>query len=235
MPLTSDNDVPAVAVVSAGAGFGLARAAKPLKTPAGAAFVVPSRKLAEAIAEEWNAAGAKAVHAPLLKLARTAIDRVAPATPETVAELLRYANTDLLCYRAEPGSELAARQAAAWDPFLAWAEKALAIHFAVTSGVMPLMQAKEAEEGLARILAKENVFVLTALHVMAALMGSIVLGLALRHKRCDVGGAWAAATVDETFQCERWGVDPEAENRSKLMQKALAEAERFLRLAEDTV
>ena len=64
---------------------------------------MPSRKLAEAIAEEWLAQGEKVKPEtlPLTRLANTAIDVVAKRRAAIVGDILKYAGTDLLCYRAD--------------------------------------------------------------------------------------------------------------------------------------
>jgi chaperone required for assembly of F1-ATPase len=92
-------------------GHGVMLDAKRLLTPARRAFAVPSRALAEAIADEWRAQGPELLpHTmPLMRLASTAIDLVARRHGETVAEIAAYAETDLLCYRAKQPPELAAR------------------------------------------------------------------------------------------------------------------------------
>ncbi|HAC57735.1 MAG TPA: ATPase, partial [Rhodobiaceae bacterium] len=48
----------------------------------------------------------------LTKLANTAVDLVAPRREAVIAELVTYAGSDLLCYRAEHPDVLVARQKA---------------------------------------------------------------------------------------------------------------------------
>lgn len=209
-------------------GFVIHEGPHPLRTPAGAELSVPTLALAEAIIKERCTATAAT---PLQKLAWTAIDRVAPQRARIEGELLRYVPSDLTCYRAEPGSSLAERQAMIWDPYLAWIEKFFGARMRVSAGVAPCMQEPECEMAIARALVEEDIFVLTALHVAAALLGSLVLALALRHGRCDIDGAWIAARVDEDWQQDRWGTDGEAARRAETLKKALCEADRFLRLS----
>src|SRR3954454_2878668 len=93
---------------------------KLVKTPARNALTLPMRGLAEAIAAEWAAQGTKVKPdtMPLMQLASTAIDRVAPDRDRIIAETAGYAATDLICYRAESPADLVARQAAVWDPLI---------------------------------------------------------------------------------------------------------------------
>src|SRR4029077_17013741 len=130
-------------VMAADGGHGVALDDKPLRTPAKAPVVVPSRALAEAIAEEWRRQGEKLKleALPLTRLASTAIDLVTPRRPEVVAEVVRYAGTDLVCYRAGHPPELAARQHEAWQPLIDWASLRYDAPLEVTAGVVPITQA----------------------------------------------------------------------------------------------
>ena len=112
-----------VDVVPAGGGFGVTLDGKPIKSPAKADFTLPSQALAEAIAAEWDAQADEVVPStmPLMQLAATAIDKVAPNREVIIDTVAPYGGTDLLCYRAEAPAALAARQAAAWQPLLDWA------------------------------------------------------------------------------------------------------------------
>ena len=58
------------------------------------------------------------------------------------ADIVAYAGSDLLCYRAAAPEPLARRQRAAWDPVLAWAEAELGARFALGEGVMPVAQTR---------------------------------------------------------------------------------------------
>ena len=64
-----------------------------------------------------------------------------------------YGGSDLLCYRAVGPEALIARQAAGWDPVLAWAEQALGVRLAVTAGVMHVAQEAEALARLSQFSA----------------------------------------------------------------------------------
>ena len=92
-----------VALVEAESGWSVALDGRPLKTPARATLVVGVRPLAEAIAGEWRACGAEIDprKMPLTGLANAAIDHVAPAPARFADDLSRYAEGDLLCYRAD--------------------------------------------------------------------------------------------------------------------------------------
>src|SRR3982751_6017988 len=87
---------------------------RPMRTPAKAVLVVPTRSLAEAIAAEWGAVPAKAdinaSHLPLTRLAATGLDRVTTQRARVIEDTAKYGASDLLCYRATEPSSLVQRQ-----------------------------------------------------------------------------------------------------------------------------
>ena len=209
---------------------------RPLRLPGGTPLSVDSPGLAEAIAAEWGAAGGTKGGAfshddvPLTRLVGTAAERIAPDPAPTVAALAKYAETDLLCYRAEE-RRLAALQAEAWDPLLDWCALTLDAPLRVTAGVMPIRQQPDALAALARVVASHPPVELSALGVAVPAMGSLVLGLALVAGRIGPEAAEAAATVDERHQEAFWGVDAEAAARRAAIAADVALAARLVALA----
>ncbi len=210
---------------------------KPMRLPGGAPLLLGNRVLAEAVAQEWQAAGgAKGgemsfADTPLTRLAGTAQERVAPQTEAVAAELARYAESDLLCYRAEEPDALVQRQEAQWQPWLDWAERRYGVRLEVTAGVMYRAQSTASLAVLAAAVAAQTVPALTALGIIVPATGSLVLGLAVAEGALDAAGATAAAQLDELFQAELWGVEQEAEERRARVAGEIAIAARYLVLA----
>jgi chaperone required for assembly of F1-ATPase len=217
-------------------GFGLRLDGRPLRLPGGAALTVATRQLAEAIAAEWNAAGGGLGAEvswdalPLSRLAGTAQERISPDPAAFVRAILRFGASDLLCYRAETPEALVAREAAGWQPWLAWLERRHGVRLAVTSTVAPLAQSPRELARLAAVVEGLSPPILAALGVAVPLLGSLVLGLALADRALTASEAFGLAMLDEEFQAERWGRDAEAEDRRGRMAAELEEVDRFLRL-----
>lgn len=209
---------------------------RPVRLPGGTPVRVDSRGLADAIAAEWDAAGGakggefRPDDIPLTRLVGTAQERIAPDPAATVAALAKYAETDLLCYRADD-RRLAERQAAAWDPVLDWAALALDAPLRVTEGVMPVAQAPQSLSALSRALAAHPPVALAALGVAIPALGSLVLGLALAEGRLAPEEAHRLAILDELFQEELWGLDAEAEARRIRVAADIALSARLIALA----
>jgi chaperone required for assembly of F1-ATPase len=205
---------------------------KPLLTPAGQAFALPSRALADAIAREWAHQGdvIEPERMPLTTLANSAIDGVRGNERAVCGDIAKYAACDLLCYRADHPEALVLRQREAWDGILAWAVEALGVELMVAEGLMPLAQPEAAIGAVAHALAPLDPFALAAVHVMTTLTGSALLALATLRGRLTVEAAWASAHVDEAFQIARWGEDAEERARQERRRGAMQAAGRMLEL-----
>lgn len=213
-------------------GFGVALDARPMRTPLKAPLVVPTEELAGAIAGEWNAQGEMIAREAmrLTRLACTALDRATKERGALLDELAGYAGTDLVCYRAERPASLIERQAAAWDPLVAWTGERHGAALRVTSGIRPIAQPAEAVARLRGVADALDIFRLTAAHLAAGASGSLVLALALVAGRLDAAAAFAASQIDEDFQIEQWGVDAEFEARRAALRADLEAAAQAVRL-----
>jgi chaperone required for assembly of F1-ATPase len=196
-----------------GEGFAVDLDARALTTPAGRRLVVPAEPLARAVADEWDALEAEIDprRLPLTRAVNAAIDRVAAQREAVIDAIAEYGGTDLLCYRAAEPAGLAARQARGWDPWLAWGARALGAPLVAVMGVMHEPQPAPSLAALRAAVAEEDAFGLTALHELVALSGSLVLGLAVARGALDAAEAWELSRIDEAWQAEHWGLDPEAE------------------------
>ena len=207
---------------------------RPMKTPAKAAFVVPTRVLAEAIAAEWAGVPDKveinAAHLPLTRLAATGIDRVGPQRGNVVADTAKYAGSDLLCYRAAAPDSLVKSQHDAWQPLLDWAAEHYGARFTVVKSMTFRQQPGDAVFRLRDAVDTYDNLALSALFNLTHTSGSLIIGLAVAEGRLDAEGAFAASLVDELYQIERWGDDPAALKHREGVRKDLTACARFLAL-----
>ena len=198
---------------SVDAELGVRLDSKPLRTPGRAPLLLPTRALADAVADEWRASGETVDPRgmPLTGLSNAAIDRIAPDPATFAAGLAAYAESDLLCYRADAPEELADRQRAAWDPLLDWARHRYDVHFEIVTGIMHRAQPRATLARLGEAVAARGPFELAALSPVVTIGGSLVAALALAEGAASAEAVWSAALVDEDFQADRWGRDPLAE------------------------
>lgn len=214
-----------------GGQFALLLDGREAKTPARKLLAAPTRALAEAVASEWENQRefVDPLHMPLTRLVNSIIDGVVPAPARVAAQVGAYLGTDLMFYRAEAPEGLVARQAAHWDPVIAWAREELDAPFVLAQGVIFAAQPQDALLQ-ARAAIPEDPWRLGAVHAMTTLTGSALLALAVLRQRLDVDQAWLAAHVDEDWNMELWGRDEIAlerrANRFAEMQAAATLLER---------
>jgi len=210
---------------------------RPVRLPSGAALALPTAVLAAAVAEEWQRAGEQPggemtwAMVPLTRLVGTAQERIAPDPAPAIDALARYGESDLLCYRAEHPEALARRQERAWQPWLDWAASRYGARLLPITGIIHRDQDPAALGALRRAVGAQNAITLAALGVAVPALGSLVLGLALADRVLDAGMAHALAALEETYQAEQWGEDPETVRRREQTGDDVAVAGRLMRLA----
>ena len=213
-------------------GWHVALDGREVKTQGGRVLVLPNEATARLLAAEWDAQGREIDPRgfAMRDLADYALDVVAGDKAAAVAALLRYAETDTLCYRADADEPLWKRQQAVWEPLLEECEAREGIALERVSGVMPRAQDDAALRKLRGRLEGLDYFTLAALTTLAALACSLVIGLAALEPEADGEALWNAANLEEHWQAERWGRDAEAEERREKRKGDFLAAMAFARM-----
>lgn len=221
------------AVVEAKDGYSIELDGRQIKTPAKATLILPTRAMAQAVADEWDAQEKEVDPAtmPFTRSANAAIDKVRHQKAEVADMLADYGDTDLLCYRATHPAELQARQAEAWDPALDWAAEALKARLVPVSGVLHQPQSSAALQTLHRKVHALDEFRLAAFHDLVSLTGSLILGFAAAQDWRNPDEIWRISQLDENWQIEQWGEDDEAQQVATRKRAAFLHAKRFYDLS----
>jgi chaperone required for assembly of F1-ATPase len=207
---------------------------KGARTPARNKLALPTLAAAKAVAEEWSAQAEfiDPRNMPMTRIVNSAIDGVAAQIEPTVAEIAKYASSDLVCYRAGEPEALVIAQSAAFDPVLAFARKTLGALFICAEGVIHVEQPESSRRAVIDAVRTiggdpaEAPFALAALHVITTLTGSALLALAVAHGEMTAEQAWSAAHVDEDYQMKLWGADDDAlERRARRWSEMKAAAQ----------
>ncbi len=194
---------------------------RPLRTPGRRLLAVKVPELAEAIAAEWHTQGESIDPAtmPVTRIVNTALDGVADAADAVRGDIARFAETDLLCYRAGEPEGLVALQRRHWDPLVAWARDELGLTLVLAEGVMHVAQPVATLRRARDMLATLDPLGLAAMHVLTTLTGSLVIALAVARRKLTPDEAWTAAHVDEDWQIRQWGEDAEARKRREMNRR----------------
>jgi chaperone required for assembly of F1-ATPase len=222
-----------VSVAGTTAPFSVTLDERPMRTPLKRALDLPTEALAQAIAAEWDVQTEKIDPRtmPLTRLANTAIDRVSPDRDRIIGEIVDFAGSDLVCYRAKEPLGLIERQATAWQPILDWAHAALGAEFLVTEGVVHRQQPAAALQLTRDYAGQKNPWELTAFHNITTLTGSALIAAMACDGTIPASEAWAAAHVDEDWQIEHWGRDEEARHRRNHRKREFDICLRFCELS----
>ena len=207
--------------------------ARPAKTPAGNLLEMPTQALAEAVAGEWGAQTGemRPESMPLTRIANTALDRIAVQRETAIAELMRFAATDLLCFRAHEPERLVELEAAAWDPLLEWLGEQYGVGLRISTGIAAVRQDPDDLGTLESFVLRFDDFAMAGVVAAAQLLGSAVLALGLFEGRITADQAIEAAEVDSAYQQQVWGQDPLLSSSNHKRLQELSVIAQFLGLA----
>ena len=209
---------------------------KAIRTPGQALITLPSQSAASVIADEFRAQVevVNLAKMPAYRLVNTAIDGVQSDPQAVIEDIMRFASTDLVFYRADAPEKLVTLQADAWDPVLDWARGTLGARFFLAEGVMHVEQPRESVSAVGLHLKQDpDAFRLASLHVMTSIAGSALIALALEADALTVDEAWDAAHVDEDWNIAQWGEDEEAQARRAFRRRDFDAAHALLRARKD--
>jgi chaperone required for assembly of F1-ATPase len=208
-------------------GFGIHLDGREVKTPARNPLRLPNQPSAKIIAAEWEAQEEliDAATMPATRLVNTAIDGIA-ADPQAVLEdMLKFAGSDLICYRASSSPDLIELQNNEWDPVLDWIGEEFGARFETTRSLIQIEQPKEAITSISVALRRwQDPISIGSLHTFTTLTGSIFLALAIASAQYTAEQAWKIAHVDEDWNISTWGEDYEAKKRRDNRWKELEAA-----------
>lgn len=215
-------------------GWQIALDGRVVRTPARAPLLLPTQAMALGVAAEWQRQGddIDPLTMPATGFANAAIDQVASNTADFAANIARYAETDLLCYRADSPALLVQRQEAQWNLWLEWARRRYDVTFRKTSGIIHVAQPPETLARLSMVVAAYDAFLLAPLSTLVTLTGSLILGLAIVDAEADPDTIWSAAELDALWQAEMWGEDVQAQALAAAHRREFDAAVAFCRMAK---
>jgi chaperone required for assembly of F1-ATPase len=224
-----------VAVELCEGGFKIALDGRAMRTPGGKLLALPSRSLADAVADEWRAQGRRPDPnaMPLTRLSASAIDRIGPEPDPIAKDIAAYGGTDLLLHRATEPLTLADSQRTGWQPWLDWLDRRFGIALVPTEGAMPSAQGEADLKRLEAVVKARDAFAMAALLSLTQGLGSVVLALAVADGALAAETAAELSQLDERYQAEKWGIDGLAERRRQDLTRQIQDAARFLGLCRE--
>ncbi len=157
---------------------------------------------------------------PLTRLVYAAIDHVGRYRADVIEQVSKYAETDLVSYRAEEPVKLQELQNNAWQPLVDWMEKRFGVKLAVTEGVIPVEQDPAHMAVIREVIEGIDDFRLAAVQAITTASGSCAIGLALWDDAIEPEMAWQRRAdrrrlpdrhVGRRSQCRRHARGPQAD------------------------
>lgn len=211
---------------------------KSVKTPLAQALAAPNRAMADVLVAEWSAQEDQVVpdSMPITQILTTAIDTMRDRDAMTKS-LLKYLDTDLLCYRVKEPQEIAKRQKENWGRWLTWFDEHFESPLEVTYGIEALKQDEDTHKQIWNYLEALDEYYFTVLQIVTSLSGSIVLGLAFLEHEATPEDVYNAAELEEIYHSEiadeaTYGGDPVQEKRQAKMRRELDACKKFMDLLE---
>ncbi|CAG8445933.1 21916_t:CDS:10 [Dentiscutata erythropus] len=198
---------------------------RPIKTPGGAPLVIPrsNKYLAILIAGEWESQKSllKQHSLPLActntiinqnilitsLIARSidSFEKDPSSRKEAITRLIRYFDTDTVCYQETYPDILVDLQKQYWDPTVKWAQETYGVEIKVTNGIIGAKQPVETKNKLRAIVEEFDSLKLSAFERATLLTKSFLIGLGLVERQLTVEFASKAAQIETISQTIRWG------------------------------
>jgi len=159
---------------------------------------------------------------PITRLVNVAVEQTPSRRADLAEEARRYAQTDLLCYRAPQPRILKERQSEAWDKWLDWA-KAQGLTLETTESLHAIEQPSASLDAVDHFAEGLDNLPLTLFVHLIAVYGSVVLAMAVMRSALSAEAAFDLSRVDADYQIELWGEDElQAEITAALREETIA-------------
>ena len=211
-----------VSTAKANGGYHILLDDRPVKTKDGVFLCAGNEQIATRVMQEWAEQKEDIIPEtmPFTQILNTKIDRVSKERDAMTASVLKYLDTDLLCYCAAEPEVLAKQQQEKWKPWLDWFEQDFGCVLKTTTSLIALTQSKKAHEAAASYVKTLNDDYFTILQLVTSVSGSLILAMALTHGAASAQQIFEACFVEETFKdtlynAEKYGADPAMEKIQK--------------------
>jgi len=201
-------------------GFEIHLDDKPVKTSAKKALCTPYKNVAEKIAEEWDYQKEQIVPdtMPMTQIINTQIYSDKPTRTKKTKALLKYIDTDLLCYGVLKPEGLKKVQEAHWTKWVNWAEQKYDVKIKTTNGLNALQQDQKLHQNIVQTVEEMCDDTFSIFQTLVPLSGSVILSLAFAASEIDEDTVLKAMFVEEDFKdqiynADKYGSDPLIEQK----------------------
>ncbi len=215
-------------------GYAILLDGKAVKTASGALLLAQNEQIAAEIVKEWAAQEKKINpgNMPFTQILSTYIEQVRKKRAAMNEAVLKYLDTDLICYLADKPQELQDEQEANWARWRNWVEERFGHPLKTTTEIKALKQAPQLHESVAAHVEAMSDDVFNLLQVAVPVCGSLVLGLALIEGQATAEEIFKACFVEEHYKdrfylLDEYGRDPLSEHKQQASLRDLKVCEAY--------
>lgn len=220
-------------------GYAIQLDGKTVKTPLGQTMAAPTKSLADAVVLEWASQEEKVKPEtmPLTQYLTTAIDKIRDRDAITES-VMRYLDTDLVCYWTKEPEELAKHQKEVWGRWVKWFDEHFEVPLYTTTKLDAIKQDEEAHKRVWNYIETLDDYYFTVLHITTSLSGSLILALAFSEGDITPEEVFQASYLEELYRGEIYNEDvhgaaPNEEAEREAFNRDMLAAKKFLELANE--
>lgn len=206
-----------------------------VKTKSGALLLAQNETIATQIMSEWAAQEGEInpENMPFTQILSTRIDQVSKTRATMSAAVMKYLDTDLVCYLAETPLGLHEKQEEHWAPVRDWISTRFGSALEVTTTLQALKQPKALHSAITQHVEAMSDDVFTLFQVAVCACGSLILGLTLIEQKTTAEEVFEACFIEERFKdvlymVDVYGRDPLNERKQRATLLDLKTCETYL-------
>lgn len=217
-------------------GYKILLDGRAVKTPLKADLICPNAAIADLAVLEWAGQETEIIPdtMPVTQMVSTCMDKIPAERGTMTYALMRYLDTDLICYLAdgEP-PELLEMQKKTWTPWLEWFADRYGQSLSTTQDLCAIKQDQAAHDAVSVHIQSMDDMRFTILQMVVPACGSLVLALAFVDGAISPEDLLAAARVEERhkdiiYKADRHGPDPSIEKKDRILLRDFVAAQKIL-------
>lgn len=221
-------------------GFGIFLDGRPVRTRMGNVLCAPNRAVADEIVREWSSQTDEIVPdtMPFTQILNTRLDRVSAGRKAMTEAILKYLDTDMVCYLTAEPEDLHQRQKREWSRFTNWFSGAFGQPLNMTTELRAVAQPEAVKISVREKVESLDDNTFTILQWVTAIAGSVVMALSFIEGASGAAEILSARFVEEDYKeslynADLHGRDPMLETLRTQMETDLAAAQKYLNSLRD--
>jgi chaperone required for assembly of F1-ATPase len=218
-----------------GSGYRILLDGKPVPTTGRRDLLCPSLNVAEIVTKEWAAQVdiIKPETMPITQFLMTAIDHIEHQRNRYQDEILRYIDTDLICYPSQDDPEIMKRETEIWDPLLDQIEALIGQRPQKTFHLQMLKQDQVFHDFFSDFLSQLSLLNFTIFYILVGESNSVFLTY-LFFKGCITPDNFTQAMFlyedhkAKIYEAEKYGEAPDLMKKRISIEQSLKSAQSIL-------